>query len=62
MVGLLLASEIGVWDYAESDVIEKGRVGPGEMFVVDTQTGKLWRSREIDEALKSRQPYGDWAG
>ncbi len=55
-----LASEIGVWDYAESDVVEKGRVGPGEMFVVDTQTGKLWRSREIDEALKTRHPYGDW--
>jgi glutamate synthase (NADPH/NADH) large chain len=55
-----LASEVGVWDYEEADVIEKGRVGPGEMFVVDTQTGKLWRSREIDEVLKSRRPYGDW--
>ena len=55
-----LASEIGVWDYAEKDVLEKGRVGPGEMFAVDTQSGKLWRSREIDDALKSRHPYGDW--
>ena len=57
---ITLASEVGVWDYDESDVIEKGRVGPGEMFAVDTQTGKLWRSREIDEVLKTRFPYGDW--
>ena len=55
-----LASEVGVWDYNEADVIEKGRVGPGEMFVVDTQLGNIWRSREIDEALKARHPYGDW--
>jgi glutamate synthase (NADPH/NADH) large chain len=55
-----LASEVGVWDYEEKDVVEKGRVGPGEMFVVDTQLGKIWRSREIDEALKTRHPYGDW--
>ena len=55
-----LASEVGVWDYDEADVVEKGRVGPGEMFVVDTQLGNIWRSREIDHALKSRHPYGDW--
>jgi len=55
-----LASEIGVWDYDPADVVEKGRVGPGEMFAVDTLSGKLWRSREIDDALKSRHPYADW--
>ncbi|NNE06870.1 MAG: glutamate synthase large subunit, partial [Xanthomonadales bacterium] len=55
-----LASEVGVWDYAESDVVEKGRVGPGEMFAVDTAKGKLWRSREIDEWLKARRPYASW--
>jgi glutamate synthase (NADPH/NADH) large chain len=57
---ITLASEVGVWDYAEADVIEKGRVGPGEMFAVDTSTGKLWRSDEIDNQLKSRRPYADW--
>lgn len=55
-----VASEVGVWDYDEADVVEKGRVGPGEMFVVDTQVGRVWRSREIDEVLKTRQPYADW--
>ena len=57
---ITLASEVGVWDYNEADVVEKGRVGPGEMFVVDTQLGNVWRSREIDDALKTRHPYGDW--
>ena len=57
---ITLASEVGVWDYREADVIEKGRVGPGEMFVVDTHLGNIWRSREIDDALKTRHPYGDW--
>ena len=57
---LTLASEVGVWDYAEADVVEKGRVGPGEMFAVDTASGKLWRSREIDDNLKARRPYADW--
>jgi len=55
-----VASEVGVWDYDEADVVEKGRVGPGEMFVVDIQVGRVWRSREVDEVLKSRQPYADW--
>ncbi len=55
-----VASEVGVWEYDEADVTEKGRVGPGEMFVVDTQGGKVWRSREIDDALKTRHPYADW--
>jgi len=55
-----VASEVGVWEYDEADVVEKGRVGPGEMFVVDTLGGKVWRSREIDDALKTRHPYADW--
>jgi len=55
-----LASEVGVWDYDEADVVEKGRVGPGEMFAVDTQNNRIWHSGEIDDALKSRHPYADW--
>jgi glutamate synthase (NADPH/NADH) large chain len=57
---ITLASEIGIWDYNEHDVIEKGRVGPGEMLAVDTHTGKIWRSNEIDDELKSQHPYTQW--
>ena len=57
---ITLASEVGIWDYEQADVIEKGRVGPGEMLAVDTYTGKIWRSTEIDEDLKARHPYKEW--
>ena len=57
---ITLASEIGIWDYAPESVMEKGRVGPGEMLAVDTYTGKIWRTNEIDEDLKSRYPYREW--
>ncbi|WP_218309936.1 glutamate synthase large subunit [Alteromonas antoniana] len=57
---ITLASEIGIWDYKPEDVLEKGRVGPGEMLAVDTYTGKIWRSNEIDEELKTRHPYREW--
>ena len=57
---ITLASEIGIWDYSETQVIEKGRVGPGEMLAVDTSNGKIWRSNEIDETLKTQHPYKEW--
>ncbi|MEJ6473182.1 glutamate synthase large subunit [Pseudoalteromonas piscicida] len=57
---ITLASEVGIWDYAPDEVIEKGRVGPGELLVVDTLHGKIWQSDEIDQDLKSRHPYKTW--
>ncbi|WNC69284.1 glutamate synthase large subunit [Thalassotalea nanhaiensis] len=57
---ITLASEVGIWDYGEDEVVEKGRVGPGEMLSVDTYTGKLLKSTDIDNDLKNRHPYRDW--
>ncbi|MGF1752473.1 glutamate synthase large subunit [Vibrio makurazakiensis] len=57
---ITLASEVGIWDYAPDEVAEKGRVGPGELLVIDTRRGKLWQSSEIDNDLKSRHPYKEW--
>ena len=57
---LTVASEVGVWDYDESDVIEKDRVGPGEMLAADISTGQVWRTNKIDDMLKSRHPYLEW--
>lgn len=57
---ITLASEVGIWDYAPDEVAEKGRVGPGELLVVDTHEGKLWQSSEIDNDLKERHPYKTW--
>ncbi|WP_016955080.1 glutamate synthase large subunit [Catenovulum agarivorans] len=57
---ITLASEVGIWEYSPDEVVEKGRVGPGEMLAVDTKTGQLWRSNEIDQDLKDRHPYREW--
>ncbi len=57
---ITLASEVGIWDYGEDEVVEKGRVGPGEMLALDTYTGKLFNSSDIDNDLKERHPYREW--
>ncbi|MGO2318257.1 MAG: glutamate synthase large subunit [Vibrio toranzoniae] len=57
---ITLASEVGIWNYAPDEVAKKGRVGPGELLVIDTRRGKLWQSNEIDNDLKGRHPYKEW--
>ncbi|EAQ30917.1 Glutamate synthase, large subunit [Idiomarina baltica OS145] len=57
---LTIASEVGIWDYDEQDVQEKGRLGPGQMMAVDTYTGRIWHNGEIEADLKSRHPYRQW--
>ena len=57
---ITLASEIGTYDYKPEDVVAKGRVGPGQMIMVDTHTGEVLQTEEIDDRLKSRQPYKRW--
>src|SRR5690606_13352011 len=57
---LTAASEIGVNAYNPEDVVAKGRVGPGEMLVVDTEEGKILHTEDVANYLKSRQPYGEW--
>ncbi|NHA15700.1 glutamate synthase large subunit [Thioalkalivibrio sp. XN279] len=57
---LTIASEVGVWDYRPDQVVAKGRLGPGEMILADTSSGKLMEWREIDDALASRAPFKEW--
>ncbi len=57
---ITVASEVGVYDYAPEDVVAKGRLGPGEILSVDTQTGTLLNTKDIDLLLKSGQPYQKW--
>ena len=57
---ITLASEIGTHGYQPESVIAKGRVGPGQILVVDTLEGKVLHTRDIDELLKTRQPYKQW--
>ena len=57
---ITIASEVGIWDYAPDEVVEKGRVGPGELLVIDTREGKLLHSAQINQELKARHPYREW--
>jgi glutamate synthase (NADPH/NADH) large chain len=57
---ITLASEIGVYGYKPEDVVAKGRVGPGQILAVDTETGEVLHTKDIDNRLKVRHPYRDW--
>lgn len=49
---IILVLEIGVWDYKFEDVIVKGCVGLGQIFVVDIEIGQVLYSDDIDNCLK----------
>ncbi|MFF3436940.1 glutamate synthase large subunit [Streptosporangium sp. NPDC002721] len=57
---VVLASEAGVLDIAPEDVVRKGRLQPGRMFLVDTELGKIIEDDEIKTELAAELPYGDW--
>ena len=57
---LLIASEYGVVDIAEEDIKERGRLQSGEMLGLDLKFGKLLKTNEIDDYLKSSNPYMKW--
>jgi glutamate synthase (NADPH/NADH) large chain len=57
---VVLASEFGVLPLEPSRVIQKGRVQPGKMFLVDTEEGRLISDEEIKHQVATRQPYREW--
>ena len=57
---VVMASEVGVLDLDQSKVIQKGRLQPGRMFLVDTEQGRIVDDEEIKRQLADEQPYGEW--
>jgi glutamate synthase (NADPH/NADH) large chain len=57
---LLIASEYGVVDIAEDEIKERGRLQSGEMLGLDLKYGKVLKSNQIDDYLKSSNPYMKW--
>ena len=57
---VVMASETGVIDVAQSSVVEKGRLQPGRMFLIDTAEGRIVRDDEIKDRLAAARPYGRW--
>jgi glutamate synthase (NADPH/NADH) large chain len=59
--GLLAAgSEAGMIRLDEAEIVEKGRLGPGQMIGVDLEAGHLYRDGEIKDLMAARRPYGEW--
>jgi glutamate synthase (NADPH/NADH) large chain len=57
---VVLASEAGVLDIAPEKVVEKGRLQPGKMFLVDLNQHRIISDYEVKAGLASAAPYGEW--
>ena len=59
--GLLFAgSETGMVRLDETRIVEKGRIGPGQMIAVDLAAGRLYHDQEIKVHLAEQAPFGSW--
>jgi len=57
---IIVASEAGVIEVPEADVIEKGRLGPGEIIAVDLEAQQVLKNWEIKQQIASLNSYGNW--
>jgi glutamate synthase (ferredoxin) len=57
---VVMASEAGVLDIPPENVLSKGRLQPGRMFLVDTEQGRIVEDEEIKRAIASERPYRQW--
>ncbi|CAN5263054.1 glutamate synthase large subunit [soil metagenome] len=57
---VVLASEVGVLDIPPDQIVAKGRLQPGRMFLVDTERGRIVTDDEIKAELASEHPYDEW--
>ncbi len=57
---VVMASEVGVLDIAPERVVQKGRLQPGRMFLVDTQLGQIVADEELKKKISTEQPYRLW--
>ncbi len=57
---LILASEVGVLDIPPEQIVQKTRLEPGKMLVVDMRQGRVISDEELKNSYARRQPYGEW--
>ncbi|BCJ45490.1 glutamate synthase [Actinoplanes ianthinogenes] len=57
---VVLGSEAGVLDFDPAEVVAKGRLQPGKMFLVDTAAGRIAHDDEIKAELAAAEPYAEW--
>jgi glutamate synthase (ferredoxin) len=57
---VIMASEVGVLDVPPERVLQKGRLQPGRMFLVDTEEGRIVADEELKQRIATEQPYRAW--
>ncbi|HVW20943.1 MAG TPA: glutamate synthase large subunit [Opitutaceae bacterium] len=57
---VIMASEAGVLQVDPANVLSKGRLQPGRMFLVDTEQGRIIEDEEIKQKIAGDQPYRKW--
>ncbi len=57
---VVMASEMGILPIPEADIIQKWRLQPGKMLLIDLEQGRIIEDDEIKKALCEANPYGDW--
>jgi glutamate synthase (ferredoxin) len=57
---IIVASEAGVVNLDEANILEKGRLGPGQMIAVDLESQEVLKNWEIKQRIAQSKPYGEW--
>ncbi|MCA1721309.1 MAG: glutamate synthase large subunit [Actinobacteria bacterium] len=57
---IVLSSEVGVLEIPADQIVRKGRLQPGKMFLVDTAQGRVVDDEELKAGLAAEHPYGEW--
>ena len=57
---VIMASEVGVLDIEPENILEKGRLQPGRMFLIDTAEGRIVADEELKKQIATEQPYKQW--
>ena len=57
---VIMASEVGVLDVAPENVLQKGRLQPGRMFLIDTEQGRIVADEELKHKISTERPYRLW--
>ncbi|OPJ61667.1 glutamate synthase large subunit [Clostridium oryzae] len=53
----VLASEAGVLDFKPEDILIKGKLKPGRMFLIDTEQERIVEDEEIKKSICTAKPY-----
>ena len=56
---LIVGSETGMVVVPETTIVQKGRMGPGQMIAIDLQEGEVYDDRAIKDRIAGERPYGD---